>query len=97
MASTTSPHVRQTIRVLRDHRQVVRFDVEHRQIGQFVGADQLCTEHPTILQGDDDLVRIGDDVIVSEHVTALVHDDAGPQPRGSEFGFSPRLPAKLRV
>ena len=59
-------HVRQTIRVLRDHRQVVRFDVEHRQIGQFVGADQLCTEYPTILQGDDDLVRIGDDVIVGE-------------------------------
>jgi hypothetical protein len=48
------------------------------------------------LQGDDDLVRIGDDVIVGEHVAALVHDDAGPQPLGSEFG-SPRLPAKLRV
>ena len=39
------------------------------------------------MQGDDDLVRIGDDVIVGEHVTALVHDDAGPQPLGSEFGF----------
>ena len=52
------------------------------------------TEYPPIPQGDDDLVRIGDDVIVGEHVAALVHDDAGPSPWGLSSGLSPRLPAK---
>ena len=28
-----------------------------------------------ILQRDYDLVRIGDDVVVGQHMTALVHDD----------------------
>ncbi len=79
------PHVRQPIRILRDHRQVVRLDVEHRQISQLVGANQLGAEHPAILQGDDDLIRVGDDVIVGQHVAALVHDDAGAQSLRPEF------------
>ncbi len=78
-------HVGQPLRILRDHRQVVRLDVEHRQVGELVGADQFGAEHPSVLQRDYDLVRIGDDVVVGQHVAALVHDDAGAQPLGPEL------------
>ncbi|MNJ17632.1 hypothetical protein D3C77_119160 [compost metagenome] len=68
-------HVRQALRILRYHWQVVRLYVEHGEIGQLVGADQLGAEYPAILQRDYDLVRIGDDVVVGQHMAALVHDD----------------------
>ncbi len=80
-------HIGQALRILRDHRQIVRLDVEHRQIGQLIGADQLGAEYPPILQRNDDLVRIGDDVIVGQHVATLAHDDAGAESLRPEFGL----------
>ncbi len=78
-------HLGLVVLILRDHRQVIRFDVEHCQIGELIGADQLGAEDAAILQGDDDLIGIGDDVVVGQHIAALVHDDARAQPLWPEF------------
>ena len=50
------------------HRQVLAFDLEHRDVGPRIGADHLGGEFTAIGQPHEDFVRVGDHVGVGEDV-----------------------------
>ena len=67
----------------RQRRQRICVDLEQRDIRLGVGAHQLRLERAAVGQGDGDLLRQFDHVIVGEQVAVLgVHDDAGAQRTG---------------
>ena len=52
----------------RDARQVRGLDLQHREVGAFVGADDARREAAVLEQRDGDLVGVRDDVVVREDV-----------------------------
>ena len=66
--------------------EIVRLDLEQRDVGAGIGADELRGELPAVLQGDQDLAGIADDVMVRDHVALLrVDDHAGA---GARLGLT---------
>ncbi len=63
----------------RDHRQVAGIDLQHRQIGQAVGADQQRFVAAAVLQHYGNLLGVFDHVAVGDDIAALVHDHAGAE------------------
>ena len=58
------------------HRQAVRLDLEQRDIGALVGADDPGLEFPLVGQADGHLVSPVDDMGVGQNVTVAVDDEA---------------------
>ena len=63
----------------RDHRQVAGVDLQYRQIGQAVGADQQRFVAAAVLQHHGDLLGVFDHVAVGDDIAAFVHDHAGAE------------------
>ena len=62
-----------------DGRQPLALDLQHRHIGTRIGTDELGLELAAIGQAHDDLVRIGDHVIVGQDVAIFREDEARAQ------------------
>ena len=63
----------------RDQRLRRRLELQHRQIGLLVDADQLGLDLGAVVHDDVDLVGIGDDVIVGHDDARGVDDEAGAE------------------
>ncbi|MNE21390.1 hypothetical protein D3C80_1145510 [compost metagenome] len=62
-----------------DDRQVLAFDLQQRHIGTRVGADQFGRELAAVGQAHEDLVGIGDHVVVGHHVAVSGNDEPRTQ------------------
>src|SRR3982750_139004 len=73
----------------RRDRQVRAVDLDHGDVGRRITADHLRLEGALVEEGDGDLVRVGDAVVVGRDVAVLRDDEAGAT------GFL-RLPPRAR-
>ena len=52
-------------------------DLDDGEVGELVGADDLGVHHAAVVEGDLDLYRAFDDVVVGDDVAVRRDDDAG--------------------
>ena len=62
-----------------DDGQLVQFDLEHGQVGFWVGAHDACFCNAAVGQGDGDLIRAFDHVVVGQDIAVRAHDHAATQ------------------
>src|SRR6185369_14107477 len=60
----------------RDAGQIAAVDLDHREIGEWIGADDLAVPYPLVTGSDADVHRAIDDVIVSDDVAVGRNYDA---------------------
>ena len=64
----------QPVGIAERHRgQIVGRDLQHRDVGLRIAADQLCRETPVVLGRDLDLCRVLDDMTVGQNIAAARH------------------------
>ena len=59
--------------------RLVRRDLEERQVGLGVAADDFGFQRCAVVEDNVDLVGVGDDVIVGDHKAAGIDDEAGAE------------------
>ncbi|MCY1234110.1 hypothetical protein D9M72_466820 [compost metagenome] len=62
-----------------DGRQILEVDLQHRQVGLRVAANQARQGFPSVLEGDHDLIGAGSDVVVGQQVAFRAHDHCRTQ------------------
>ena len=60
--------------------QVLRVDLQHREVARRIGADDLGVERALVRELDADAIRAFDDVVVGQDVAVGRGDDAGAEP-----------------
>ena len=60
-----------------DDRQLLEVNLEYREIGLGIAADDIGLGHAPVAQRHLDGVGAADDVVIGEDVTLIAHDDAG--------------------
>src|SRR6266566_7428286 len=60
-----------------NHRQVLGVDLDHRDVGLLVGADDFRRKFATIFQFNIDMLRSFDHVEISKDVSIRPHDESG--------------------
>ena len=76
-ATTQSPTLAWSLSPQRDKGQlVVGVDLQQREVGLFVAADDLRRMAAVVLQDHGDLIGVADDVVVGHDVAARIDDEA---------------------
>ena len=70
----------------RRQRPRVRVDLQHRDVGRGVGADDLRLHALVVREADVDRARVLDDVVVRDDVAGLVDHEAGAERLGALLG-----------
>src|SRR5262249_34711909 len=73
--------------------QADRWDLQHRNVGARIPADQPCPKAPVVLGRDLDIVGMLGDMTVGQHVTARGIDD---DPRPGRLGLALDRPVSLQ-
>ena len=77
-----------------------RIDLEQRDVGLGVAPDHAGGKRLAVGEGDGDLRRLGDDMVVGHDVAVGIDDEAGPERVGARHRaalFRPLLAAALEV
>jgi len=78
------------------HRQVLAIDFEQSHVGTWIGTNQLGLEFTAVGQAHENLVGIGNHVVVGEDVAVRRNDEAGAQGLGFALTTAATRRARLR-
>ena len=78
------------------HRQVLAIDFEQSHVGTWIGTNQLGLEFTAVGQAHENLVGVGNHVVVGEDVAVRRNDEAGAQGLGFALTTAATRRARLR-